>query len=47
MGKHRKKCCERWRRKPKACKSCPLFEDMGKKARKKLLRRLRLGKAHP
>jgi len=33
-------CCEKFRRKPKACSSCPLVCHLSKKQRKKQLKKL-------
>lgn len=46
MGKHRKKCCERYLRKATACNDCPKMKDLSKKDRKKLVRRLRKTRGH-
>lgn len=35
------KCCKRFERKAKACKNCPLMVGLGKKQRKRLLRKLK------
>lgn len=40
MKKLKSSCCEKYRRKPKACKSCPVFALLGKKQRKKRLKKL-------
>lgn len=34
-------CCEKYRRKAKACKRCPVLAIMGKKKRKRELKRVR------
>ncbi len=39
--KSKSDCCERFRKKPKPCSSCPLFAGLGKKKRRKLLEKLR------
>lgn len=42
MSKLKSKCCERFKHKPKACKSCPLMIGLSKKQQKKQIRKLRL-----
>ncbi len=39
MGARKKKCCKRFKRKPKACKKCPLMAQLGKEARKRMLKK--------
>ncbi len=33
-------CCEKYRRKARVCKSCPVFALLGKKRRKKRLKKI-------
>lgn len=40
MGKS-KKCCQKFLKKNKACKDCPLLAGLGKKAAKKRIKTLR------
>ncbi len=39
--KKKSDCCKRFKKKPRPCKSCPLFAGLGKKRRRKLLKTLR------
>ena len=39
--KKKSDCCEKYRKKPRACGGCPLFDGLGKKQRRKLLEKLR------
>lgn len=39
--KLKSRCCEKYRRKAKACKACPVFAVMSKKRRKKRLGKIR------
>ena len=39
--KLKKDCCERYKKKGKACKRCPTMAGLGKKKRRKLLRRFK------
>ena len=42
MGKKLKaKCCHGYKRKRKACKRCPLMAGLGKKERRRLIRKAR------
>ncbi len=41
MGHDKKKCCKRYLRKKTACKDCPVIAPLAKKARKRLIRKLR------
>lgn len=45
--KLKSKCCKKYRRKGKACKSCPVMAVLSKKKRRRKLKkaRARLGKA--
>lgn len=39
--KPKKDCCERYKRKGRACKGCPTVADLGKKERRRLLRKFK------
>ncbi len=36
-----KRCCEKYRRKARACKGCPLMAGLGAKQRKRRLKKIR------
>lgn len=39
MSKRKSECCERYKKKGKACKDCPTMAALGKKKRRKLIRK--------
>ena len=41
MSKLKKRCCEKYRRKAKVCKGCPMMAAFGAKQRKRRLRKIR------
>lgn len=43
--KSKSKCCKKFRKKSKACSSCPVMACLDKKAQKDLIRRYRKKKA--
>ena len=41
MSKLKKRCCDKYRRKAKACKGCPVMAVLGVKERKRRLKKIR------
>ena len=41
MKKLKKRCCEKYRRKARACASCPLMAVLGDKRRRRRLKKIR------
>lgn len=41
MMKLKSSCCEKYRRKAKACEGCPVFAILGGKMRRKRLKKIR------